>query len=299
MIRLLRHHEIDRARWDRCVKGSECPMVYAFSWYLDMVSPGWYGLVLDDYRGVFPLTHRKKFGIRYIHQPAFTQQLGCFGEGNADDFIEAIPKEFRLIELQLNHSNTSSNPEAERRPDLVLSLDQELDPIRKDYSENTKRNIRKARSNGIFFEKTLPVKSLIALFREHRGRTITSMKAHDYSLLEKICSKASKRESLEILSAHHPDYGLQAGAVFLKSPHGWIFLFSAVHPSGRSTGAMSALIDHFIAGHIGEKGVLDFEGSTDPDLYRFYKSFGSTENVYLRIRINRLPFPLNLLKRPL
>ena len=47
---------------------------------------------------------------------------------------------------------------------------------------------------------------------------------------------------------------------------------------------MSAVIQHFIESHAEEKKILDFEGSMDPNLASFFKSFGSKEVVYLQIR---------------
>ncbi|MFM7217983.1 MAG: GNAT family N-acetyltransferase [Flavobacteriales bacterium] len=299
MIQYLPHHAIDRERWDRCVTASDSPLVYAMSWYLDIVAPGWNALVMDDYRSVFPLPYRKKWGLKYVYQPAFTQQLGCFGEGNVDDFLLTIPEEFRLVDLQLNHVNTCHRFKTETRPNLVLSLQLPIEHLRKSYSENVRRNIKKSHSHGLALDESVTIDSIIELFRNHKGKAIRGLKEMDYSTLKLICSEATKRNLLELHAARHPVEGLQAGAVFLRSPHGWIFLFSAVDPAGRSTGAMSALIDRFIERHAGESCVLDFEGSTDPDLYRFYKSFGSRESVYLRIRMNRLPFPLRLFKNQL
>ena len=59
---------------------------------------------------------------------------------------------------------------------------------------------------------------------------------------------------------------------------------------------MSFLIDSFIKNHSGENKVLDFEGSMDNNLARFYKSFGSEEIVYLQILKNKLPFFIRWLK---
>jgi hypothetical protein len=59
---------------------------------------------------------------------------------------------------------------------------------------------------------------------------------------------------------------------------------------------MSAIINSFIREHSGEKLYLDFEGSMDANLSRFYKSFGSKEIVYLQIRKNNLPVLLRWLK---
>ena len=59
---------------------------------------------------------------------------------------------------------------------------------------------------------------------------------------------------------------------------------------------MSLLIDSFIKEHSREDNILDFEGSMDVNLARFYKSFGSKEVVYLQILKNNLPVIIRWLK---
>jgi hypothetical protein len=57
----------------------------------------------------------------------------------------------------------------------------------------------------------------------------------------------------------------------------------------RENGAMFLLIDRFLSEHAGKSLKLDFEGGNDPNLGRFYKSFGAAEVPYPAIQINRLP----------
>src|ERR1700692_3437990 len=78
MIHYLKHNAIDKRRWDEAIDRAFNGMIYAKSWYLDIVSPQWDALVSDDYRAVMPLTWRRKFGVYYLYQPFFTQQLGVF-----------------------------------------------------------------------------------------------------------------------------------------------------------------------------------------------------------------------------
>lgn len=56
------------------------------------------------------------------------------------------------------------------------------------------------------------------------------------------------------------------------------------------------MIDSFIKEHSREDNILDFEGSMDVNLARFYKSFGSKEVVYLQILKNNLPVIIRWLK---
>ncbi len=59
MINYLKHDQIDQQRWDDCIAHAPNGLVYAWSWYLDIVHPGWEALVeiVDDkYLSVMPLT---------------------------------------------------------------------------------------------------------------------------------------------------------------------------------------------------------------------------------------------------
>lgn len=295
VIRYTTHSTIDRNKWDECILNSSTPLVYAQSWYLDLVAPGWDGLVLNEYEAVFPLPHRNKWGFHYCYQPPFVQQLGVFGVADATPFLAAIPSRFKLIDLQLNSGNTCDAGKTQMRPNLVLDLGHPIESLRNKYAENTIRNIRKANRAGLISDTTTEVQEIITLFRRNRGRSLP-LTDTDYAILFKIAAEAGKRGLIEVNAMRNVEGVLHAGAIFLRSPHGWIFLFSAVHPDGRESGAMPALIDRFIERHAGDPCLLDFEGSSDPNLHRFYKSFGSRETVYLQVRINRLPFPFRLLK---
>ncbi len=55
-----------------------------------MAAGQWDALVLDDYQAVMPLTWRSKFGIRYLYQPAFTQQTGIFSASPFHHHLDRI-----------------------------------------------------------------------------------------------------------------------------------------------------------------------------------------------------------------
>ena len=109
MIQYLQHNQIDKAKWDATM--AKCGNIYAYSWYLDVVHPNWEALVEDDYQSVMPLTGGKKFGVNYLFQPYFVQQLGVFSKApmtpeKTEEFLNAIPKKYRFAEIRLNESNT-------------------------------------------------------------------------------------------------------------------------------------------------------------------------------------------------
>ena len=92
-----------------------------------------------------------------------------------------------------------------------------------------------------------------------------------------------------ICAAFSQEGTLSAAVFFLTDKERVYFLFAASDPIARENGAMFFLVDQFIVEHAGSSLILDFEGGNDPDLGRFYKSFGAGEVYYDRILINRLP----------
>ena len=80
ILRYLKHDELDFSSWDRRISSADNSRVYALSWYLDRTAADWDALVWGDYEYVLPVTLKSKFGIKYLYQPLFCQQLGIFPE---------------------------------------------------------------------------------------------------------------------------------------------------------------------------------------------------------------------------
>ena len=72
---------------------------------------------------------------------------------------------------------------------------------------------------------------------------------------------------------------------------------SASNEQGKRSRAMFALIDHIIDKYSDTGLVLDFEGSNIKGVARFFAGFGAEQHDYYNIHINKLPFPLNVLKK--
>jgi hypothetical protein len=302
-ITYLKHNQIDKAKWDECINHSPNRIVYAQSWYLDVVSKGWEALVAADYETVMPLTHGNKYGITYLFQPFFTQQLGVFSRKEAnqnlvDMFLNSIPAKFKFIDIALNKGNNCQLGEFQTKNNVnyELKLDKSYSEIAKGYSSNTKRNINKAAQNKLSVILDVSTAKLIQLFRNNLGKGIKNIKDGHYQLLKQIMDRSLLELNGEIYGVNSNDGKLCAGAFFLKSYDSFIFLFSATNDESKENGAMFLIIDQFIRKHADEKIILDFEGSNIKSLARFYKSFGADEFNYLRIKKNNLPRLLRLFK---
>ena len=104
MIKLYANNEINKRKWDSCVADSQNGLIYAYAWYLDIVSPNWSALIKEDYKAIFPLPIKKKLGISYISQPLFTQKLGLFSVNDLEDvksFLKAI--QLALYDISNEH----------------------------------------------------------------------------------------------------------------------------------------------------------------------------------------------------
>lgn len=291
MIIYLTHDRIDKTRWDECVAYSVNGNVYAWSWYLDVVSPGWEALVeiVDgNYLTIMPITRKKKYLINYLCQPFFVQQLGVFSrnpivEETVLNFLKAIPSKYRLVEIRLNEQNPL--PEhckgAEKHHNYLLDLNNNYDSLFSDYHDNTKRNLKKSLNNGLDLVKGVEVKKIIDLFRKNRGASVKRWGDSEYALLERLTGQAKSSSNAFVYGIKTFDKEeIICGAIFMKSHQRITFLFSGNNAVGKELHAMTFLIDNVIREYAGQPLVFDFEGSDDEKLGRFYHGFGSNLVFY-------------------
>ncbi len=298
MIKYLRHHQIDKKLWDECIRIAPEGIIYGYSWYLDLICEGWDALVEDDYVSVMPLTRGRKYLMDYIYPPFFAQQLGVFSKKILDrsiceSFLNAIPEAFRFVEMNLHISNKWIPESFSKisKKDLILDMAKNYTDIRNNYHENHIRNLKKAEKNNLTLFKSANISEIISLFRKNRGRFVTNLQQSDYTILEKLTSAAKEHNMCRLWLVNDTDGIPCAGAAFFESHNTGIFVFSAVSSKGKDLAAMHFLIDNYIRENCNSLSKLDFEGSNNVDLARFYRGFGSTDYVYLQIKKNQLPLP--------
>ena len=303
MIIHLKHHEIDFDKWDDCVNRSINGIIYAYSFYLNQVSPEWEALIEKDYKSIMPLPVKKKAGISYIMQPVFVQQLGVFSPHLPDEsliqqYMNKIPSKYRFIHYHLNtFNNLDSLPKGRifKSTNYELDLIASYDLIFKNFSSNTKRNLKKSQKKKVFIVKNSNPEPVIESFRTYRGKAIKVMGNEQYNTLKHLIYSGIHRGNTIVYSAYTAENNYCAGIVFMHSHQKSILIFSGTTPEAKKNGAMTAIIDTYIREHSGTNTILDFEGSNDKQLARFYAGFGSKECVFLQIRINRFPILLNFI----
>jgi len=280
VIRFYANNEINKQKWDSCIENSTKGLIYAYAWYLDIVSPNWSALIKEDYKTVFPLPIKKKLGISYISQPLFTQQLGLFSSensNNANTFLKAIPKKVWIRSLQIHNQLDNSKT----KDNFELDILADIDKIRKKYSQNVKRNLKKATQHNLQIKKC-ESRALIELFKENKGKEVAELNIKAYSTLLELLDKIQQKEKGNCLGVYK-EGKLISAAFFTNCLKKSVFLFSASNKTAKEIGANHFLIDTYIENFKKDSLILDFEGSMIPSLARFYASFGAEKKCYYLI----------------
>lgn len=300
-IRYLERKDIDEKKWNYCVRNAVNGRCYGDSDFLDTMSSNWSGLVQNDYEAIMPLTWRQKFGVTYLYQPAFCQQLGVITnnrqEGITDHFLSSIPKKFRYWDIQLNASDTTKAYPMTSRKNFLLSLGATITALRAKYHRNALRNIRKANEAKIEVIENLPVAEMMRLHRA-RFKNLNRITEEEYRAFENLLGRWSAASMAKIIGAIDRSGELMASSGYLIYKDRLTFIINGNRYESLGNGATHLLKDYIITKYAGSRRLLDFEGSDNPDFARFYQQFGAdTCEYYPRVTFNRLPWPLNLLRR--
>ncbi len=299
MIHYIEQGKIDRKKWDECIGHSKAGLIYALSWYLDLTAPGWGGLVEDDYQAVMPVTMKKKFGITYLFQPFYSQQMGVFSRSwvnaaKTAEFIDAIPEFIRYGKFNLNYTNDTSGLKlpVSKNSNFELRLGRNYQDINEMYTDNTHRNIQKSLP---FVELTdkITVPDLVRLKRENSA--VPRPREH-FEWMDCFVDKVMKMGHGRLIGAIVGDR-LVAAAFFAVFAGRIYYLIPVSGEEGKNSRAMFGIVDYIIGNYAGTGLVLDFEGSNIPGIARFFTGFGARESRYDTLEINRLPAIFRLIKR--
>jgi hypothetical protein len=295
MIEFRTRAQVDDTAWNDLIERSSNGLVYARSAFLDKFSPGWGALVLGNFEAVMPLTFRRKYGINYLFQPPFSQQLGIFGKFNeqiANDFISAAKQSFRFAEIHLNYSNKLNGTTT--RQNFILPLHHSYEVIAEGFSTAHVKNLKRAANAGLRYAQSMVFEANINLNYKLYGSRIKSVSRSDYDALIELTKTAPDR----VLSREvWKDDELQASSICFIDDHRIYFIMSSVTESGKKNQANHFLVDHIIREYAGKNMILDFEGSDIPGIAEFYRGFGAMDQPYFFLRWNDLPWLYRLFKK--
>jgi hypothetical protein len=307
---LLIRSEIDDQRWNSLITDSIQQIIYAETWYLDLVCESWKALVwpdTGDYQIVMPLPVREKWNFTILYQPFFCQYLGMFSRkeitgDKAVAFLQSCFSHFSYISAYHFHplNFDALHPGIFKGPGVKTAIKQTVwlplyppyEVISKNYSSDRKLNLKRGRSHNWRIEKGTNLAPLVGLFkRNHADKIQGGVNQRTYSLLVTLFDKLLEKDRAELYYASQ-DGEIHAGALIARKNRSAIYLFNAADEIGRQGNARTCILDCFIKENAGKQVVFDFESPEKESVFSFYRSFGGNVKPYLAMNRNKLPFPV-------
>ena len=296
-IQYVDHHQIDPTKWDSAILRSPHPLAYGLFEYLNAVCESqWDALIYNDYEAVFPLPFKKKFGIKYIIQPVFCQQLGAFGSNvnvSTHHFLSAIPKRFLRVRLQLNpyFDQTNEVESIQTKPAGIIASSRKLttktnmtiqlsQPL--DYNKDCKKNLHRLAELPIEYKiNAISIREAIDTYRKAWGKQNPEIEDEHYQLFANACTE---KLSFTVTAHHQKEGDLLGAAIFLITPENTKrslhYVCAGPTEAGKSIGVMHGIIDFILNRYKGENMLFDFEGSSIASVASFYKKFGANEEPF-------------------
>jgi hypothetical protein len=301
LIQFLKHSEIDKKKWNACIDASPNGLIYALSWYLDIVNPGWDALVEGDYDTVMPLPVRKKYGYTYLIQPFLTQQLGIISkilpdEKKVNEFLNIISEKYRYININLNQSNycTNQNFHIISRANHELNLAHSFIETEKNYSRRTKRNIKNADNFNFSIVDNISANEFTK-FKAVYSKP--SLNKYHKNMIESIVGQTLSNSTGTVLATKSQNGEIVAAAYYLKYKNRIYFSITVSSELGKTTSAMHLILNKIIEDNSETNKILDFTGSNLKGVAYFNEGFGAKPSQYQNIHLNKLNWLIRLVKK--
>lgn len=304
----IKRKDIDVAKWDACIDTAENGLIYAYSYYLDAMCDHWDALVLDDYKAVMPLPWRKKWGIKYIYQPAFVNALGVFFVPNTafemSGFLNSIPHQFQYCDMDLNEQNSIADHMAtslkhikrKERNNYFLNLNLPYANLFNNYKRLAKRKIIKAIASGLVVKRNADPEEIIAGYSLHYSKQHAALPKRAYKTLLAF-SKSCNSTCIKTYQAYFPNGEVAAFYLLLEDKNYLYSLLGGSTARGKEAGAFYLLTNAAIKDHAGTHKTFRFEGSDIKGIAFFNQQFSPFHVGYVYINYNALAWPFRLFKK--
>jgi len=302
MIVYHNNNEIDREQWDNCIRNTPGAKPYAYSWYLDIMAPGWQALVDDDYDSVFPVPGLSRYGFRYISTPRYLQQLGAFSPDKPvssaiAEFLEYMPDFYRYIDLCVGQKIENNGFNVFEKVNLELDLSDTYEIMFNNFSDICKKNIHSSSKHKYELVTDIKPDEIISLLSENNNKENDRIKGGDYQRLKSLINFCTINRKGKIIGVRGSRKKLLTGLFILEIQGRKTILFLAGTPQGSEKAIDYFIVNEIIKSSAGTKTILDFSDSANPQGPLFFHSFGCKILPYYRIFRNRLPWPLSLIKQ--
>ena len=174
MNKIILGSDIDRVKWDSLVEKYQGPgKFFHFSWYLDAVYPAWMAFVQGDYEAIFPIVSQSKYSLSLFVQPIFTREFNVIGVPSSLATISELTRELlrhRFVYFGSSTDFRQSDWKVSSRKYQGVELGMKYENLYKNYSQNIKRTLKKAKECELEIKELDDPLALIELFRNEKGK---------------------------------------------------------------------------------------------------------------------------------
>lgn len=251
-------------------------------WWMDAVCVGKQWEVIAG----MPCLVRRRMGLRYVLMPQQTQIGGGFSGQTAEQVSQALDKAHLAYYYQ-HYPIGSTLPKELRqygftiREHITYRIDDlsDINAIQKRFSENKRRQIRKAAG----LKLTEMTGDAFYSFHKECLRLQGKQISYSADFFQSLHNACTSHKASHIVALADEEGGIHAAAYLVYDPHTCYYLIPCYHPNYKDSGAGARLVLESILFASEHSRSFDFEGSMIPGVANHYRQFGSTPNIFYEV----------------
>lgn len=296
-IEYISNENIDFKKWDKCIRRAFNGNVYAYSWYLNIVSEKWNALVENDYERVMPLPKKKVAGKEIIVQPKLAGQLGIYStttlnEKNVTNFINSIPSTYRYINLKFNKHNyiPGESKNTDKKVNLDIDLIKPYEKLREIYPKQLNELLEVAIKSNFKVLTKVSIESILKF--EQQTSPLHSYLHPDELITIQLLVAAAINNRMGQVCGLYENNKLLALAFFVWSHQKATIVFHLLNNKKLQLPALFFLIDDFIRNNSEKNLILHLELNSNSKLIHLLEKIGAKKSPSFFYYKNQLPWYL-------
>ncbi|MBD0400649.1 GNAT family N-acetyltransferase [Flammeovirga sp. EKP202] len=253
-VELIKRNKLDTDLWDECINTSPQSLLFAHSWYLDIVAPDWWGVVVQEhnkYVWVMPFPVYQKAHRLFIKMPLFTPELGYFStleqpERFLKEAITLIQNHIPYCIEYIGNSN-GEYPDFHSGEDLSIHLSEGYDTIFSSFSKSKKKNIRQSIKRNQEVQLDQNIDGFLQLFNQFTLPKIGVTDNREINaFLRKILPALVKRKKVRIYSIYDQKNQIEASSIFIHHHSRWQYFLNTADPKKKKQHGRLLIFNQFL-----------------------------------------------------
>lgn len=280
--------------------------IFMRDWWLDAVCGDKWDVSVVERGGVIvaamPYTLKQRYGMTIITQPPLTQTLGPWLKlsngkysnslGHEKDLLAELISQlptFSDFKQSWNFKNTNWLPfywqgfHQTTRYTYRLEDLTDLDVVWSEFSENIRREIRKASNRFKLKVRTdLDLNDFLELNHQTYNRQGKGL-PYSIEFINRLDRASAENNSRQIFIAEDLEGKRHAGVYIVWDEQSAYYLLGGADPKLRSSGASSLCLWEAIKFSSTKTKSFDFEGSMIEPIERYFRAFGAIQTPYFLV----------------